>query len=515
MWLATVRRAFTSLLLDRHGNQARGLAQYSIEFLAKAQPSATVLERLKLFHLDAMLCAASALASGANGCSVLRKEAMGNRLDGGAKCLGSEKPIRPEKAVMANCSAVREWDMNGSMFGYHPRNPTQRAGEFGQNDFYPVAAAAAQVRHLSGQQLVLGMLLADEVRGRLAQAFSLRAQGVDHVLYGGVASACVYGALVGASEKQIEQAIGMVVSHYAPTVSVRKGLRLSDSKGAASALIAEAAVLSVTRCMNGFQGPEDIFRQPWTVFRRSGDATSAFDLELGWEGDDFAIQTMHFKLGLCAHITAGAQLGLLSVLLQTQGRLRSVSDIHSINVSVFKVLFEYLCQPSKRRPKNRSSADHSLYYVLARLLHKALARADQLQFSSIESLWKDLILMPEDYTAEALNDPVTLQLMDKINVEYGGPEYEQQYPEGLPSRLHLNCAISQFDSGLVVTPPGFSTCVQYRSQEILEAKFQRLGTALKDYSKFDAKLRRLDQLSAAEVQTIYDCQLNESSSSIA
>lgn len=163
--------------------------------------------------------------------------------------------------------------MNGSMFGYHPHKLTQRAGEFGHNDFYPVATAAAQIQHLSGKQLLLGMLLVDEVQGRLAQSFSLKSQGLDHVLSGGVASACAYGTLVGASAKHIEQAIGIVVSHYVPTVSVRKRLKLSDSKRTASVLIAEAAVLSVIRCINGFEGPEDIFRQPWTVFCRRGETS--------------------------------------------------------------------------------------------------------------------------------------------------------------------------------------------------------------------------------------------------
>ena len=50
--------------------------------------------------------------------------------------------------MLANCSAVRELDANGTNFGYNPRTRTRRAGEFGHNDFYPVAVAAAQTRRL-------------------------------------------------------------------------------------------------------------------------------------------------------------------------------------------------------------------------------------------------------------------------------------------------------------------------------------------------------------------------------
>ena len=44
---------------------------------------------------------------------------------------------------MANSSAVREWDSNGTNFGYNPALG-HTAGEFGHNDFYPVVIAACQ-----------------------------------------------------------------------------------------------------------------------------------------------------------------------------------------------------------------------------------------------------------------------------------------------------------------------------------------------------------------------------------
>ena len=43
---------------------------------------------------------------------------------------------------MANCSAVREWDANGTVFGYNSMIKGHDAGEFGHNDFYSVVIAA-------------------------------------------------------------------------------------------------------------------------------------------------------------------------------------------------------------------------------------------------------------------------------------------------------------------------------------------------------------------------------------
>lgn len=43
------------------------------------------------------------------------------------------------------------------------------------------------------------MLCIDEIRGRLAEVFSLKSYKIDHVVHGAIASAVVYGALLGAT----------------------------------------------------------------------------------------------------------------------------------------------------------------------------------------------------------------------------------------------------------------------------------------------------------------------------
>src|SRR4029453_18436997 len=119
----------------------------------------------------------------------------------------------PEKAVVANSSAVREWDANGTNFGYNPARGAAR-GEFGHNDFYPVAVAAAQLRRLNGRQTLKAMLCLDEIRGRLGEVLGLKDHKIDHVVHGAIASGAVYGAVLGASVDEIESSLGLVVAHY-------------------------------------------------------------------------------------------------------------------------------------------------------------------------------------------------------------------------------------------------------------------------------------------------------------
>jgi 2-methylcitrate dehydratase len=58
------------------------------------------------------------------------------------RCFGSKVYVHAEKAIVANVSAVREWDSNGTVFGYNAKLEGHNAGEFGHNDYYPVVIAA-------------------------------------------------------------------------------------------------------------------------------------------------------------------------------------------------------------------------------------------------------------------------------------------------------------------------------------------------------------------------------------
>ena len=494
-------------MLSRSTNQARGLAEFSLQFLRSARPSPAVLQRVKLFHSDSVLCGLSALAQHASAPCLLRREALRYREREGAKCFASQDLVKPEKAVLANCAAVAEWDMNGTVLGYSPTHVSRRAGEFGHNDFYSVATAAAQVQHSSGQQAVLGMLLIDEIRGRLAEVFSLNAVKVDHVMYGAIASVCAYGAMLGASAIQIERAIGLVVAHYVPFRAIKAGSTLGDSKGASAGFAAETAVLSVQRCMDGFIGPEDIFRNPDALFRLgkpTSNGDSPFDLELTETGTDFAVMGMHFKLGLFEYHSASAVLGVIKALTQNPELAAGPEAFRTIAVSMHRVAYQSASKPGKRTPTTRHSADHSMVYILSRIFRKAIHMREALDFSSVESLWKGLMLLPEDYTDEAIADPMTRAIMKKVEIRYGGEDYDSQYPLGLPTRVEVD----EWDSGMLLFPPGHSRCREYAWEGILECKMGLLAeSAVSESQHFIAELGRIDRLTPEEVQDVYSVSL--------
>ena len=100
----------SSRVLARNTNQALGIGQYAIDFLREGKPSQAVLDRTTLFHTVAVLCGASALALGTTAPVLLRKEALSYRDKNGVPVFGGDKLVAPEKAIVANCAAVREWD---------------------------------------------------------------------------------------------------------------------------------------------------------------------------------------------------------------------------------------------------------------------------------------------------------------------------------------------------------------------------------------------------------------------
>eukprot|EP00397_Hematodinium_sp_SG-2012_P025943 GEMP01027143.1.p1 GENE.GEMP01027143.1~~GEMP01027143.1.p1 ORF type:complete len:552 (+),score=157.20 GEMP01027143.1:102-1757(+) len=530
---APLSRSISSITLPKDSNQALGLGQYAIDFLGNKYGDNiddSVWERVEMFHTDSVMCGVSALALKTNAPLVLRREALRYPDPQGACVFGSKVRVAPEKAVVANSAAVREWDSNGTVFGYNPKIPGHNAGEFGHNDFYPVVVAAALVRgDIDGKQALRAMICIDEIRGRLSEVFSLKSYKIDHVMHGAIASAAVYGALMGATPSQIESAIGMTVAHYVPFRAIRAGKQLSDSKGASAAISTEAAILSMRRAMDGFIGPKDIFRNPEAIFRffepttgvpankdliditlsnkeRWGAGESPFNLVLTHSGDDFAVMGMHFKLGLYEHQSAGALEGIINLLVNNPALLKAGPDaIERINIVAYEPAYGIIGDPAKQNPTTRQSADHSMAFIVSRLLQKAFKEGAP---STNDETWKKLMLSPFDYGEDALNDETTRGFMSKISFEHGGPDYDAKYPDGIPTSVDIFLKGGEkMTSGLVMYPSGHARNTSANLKDILNHKNKMLGDIIGKNWGQDAFLERLvnqKNLKAGDMIELYN-----------
>jgi len=500
-----------SVFLSADSNQALGIGHFAIDFMAGKfkGPDASVIERVEQFHTDSVICGISAIALRTNAPTILRNEALEYKREGGATVFGDSTPVAPEKAICANASAVREWDSNGTVFGFN-KALNHTAGEFGHNDFYPVVIAACQEKNLDGRAAVMGMCLSDEIRGRLAEVFALKNFKIDHVVHGAIASAATYGAMMGATAEQIESAIGMVVAHYIPFRAIRAGHQLSDSKGASAAISTEVAILAMKRCMKGFVGPKDIFRNPQSIFRLNvpTNGESPFNLVLSHSGTDFAVMGMHFKLGLYEHQSAGGLHGMIELIHKHPDML--TKEVKSIKVVAYEPAFSIIGDPAKRNPTTRQSADHSMVFILSRKLQKAinLHKSGGLG-NTIDELWKTLILTPADYSEKALVDQQTHGLMSKIEFEHGGAKYDAMYPDGIPTSIIITTADGkQYDSGLIMYPAGHARNTTADLKGILLNKFKTLGKlAVKDIDGLLERYKNLSAQSASQVNGLYNMDI--------
>ena len=81
------------------------------------------------------------------------------------------------------------------------------------------------------------------------------------------------------------------------------------------------------------------------------------------------------------------------------------------------------------------------------------------------------MLTPYDYDSKAVFDPVTRKIMEKISFYHGGKEYDDKYPEGIPTSIKVKIAGGkEYDSGLVMFPGGHAKNESVLLRDIMSHK---------------------------------------------
>merc|ERR1712113_835130 len=139
---------------------------------------------------------------------------------------------------------------------------------------------------------------------------------------------------------------------------------------------------------------------------RWGPGPAPFNLVLSHSGSDFAVCGMHFKIGLYEHQSAGALGGLVNFLMQNPAIVSGGKDsIENINIVAYEPAFGIIGDPAKKDPRSRQSADHSMAFIISRILLKALKNGSAP--ATMDEAWKTLMLSPYDYGHDALYDEAT------------------------------------------------------------------------------------------------------------
>ena len=237
---------------------------------------------------------------------------------------------------------------------------------------------------------------------------------------------------------------------------------------------------------------------------------SPFDLVLSLQrATTFAVMGMHFKLGLYEHQSAGAIQGVMDLLAADPTLVDDPQQMELIRVSIYEPAFSIIGDPAKRDPRTRQSADHSMLYILGTLLRKAHeARGHGWDG---QGGWQRLMLEPADYAEDdsALMHPLTRQLMEKIDFRHGGPEFDQRYPDGIPTTVVVaHAKLGQRSSHLVMYPEGHARCDSGNLGTLLEYKFRLLAAlGVEDVIALVARFTNLAKKSPAEIAALYDFEI--------
>ncbi len=100
-----------------------------------------------------------------------------------------------------------------------------------------------------------------------------------------------------------------------------------------------------------------------------------------------------------------------------------------------------------------------------------------------------------------LTNPLTRQLIDKIEIRHGGPEYDSKYPDGIPTSLEIDHAeLGTISSGLVMYPLGHARNKSPDLDDVLAHKFRALAQmAVEDPDALRRRFSDLRQKSADDI----------------
>jgi 2-methylcitrate dehydratase len=292
----------------------------------------------------------------------------------------------------------------------------------------------------------------------LAIAERQRATGFHHVTLGGYITPIVAGKILGLSEDQMVNAVGLggatshTTSYLGDQVTMIKalGYAFTGQRGIEAALMAQ----------KGMTGPENVLEVFVRVARFTGDLTP-----LTKGGATPRILRTAIKPYASEYMTHSPLEALFSILKEHPLK---VEDVESMTLQTFRTAIGVLARPGAYTPQTRETADHSLPYCLA----LALAEGD---------------LGPEQFAREQWKDPKIIDLMSRIKISED-PAMTKRYPPARPADLQVRTRDGKIYQKRVDYPKGDPH--NPMSDEEVEAKFRKLARPL---------------MSEARVKSIIDC----------
>lgn len=345
--------------------------------------------------IDTLACALGAVNSKVN---AIVSELAPSLAEGQpfGRVIGSLEQTTPDIAAFQNAAMIRNLDYNDTYPGGHA------------SEALGALLAVGGAKNISGQEFLRAMVATYEVHNRISKSGRLRFIGWDHSTQIGISATAGLGNMLGLSHEALRHAISLATV-AAVSLRVTRSGHLSDWTASATGQGARDAVFLTALAERGITAPPEPFEGRHGMW----EMMSKFDLDPlpVTAGGEWLTSWMRYKFWpaeLNAQISIAAARELREKV--------SVEDIEEIVVWTYHwAYFETASEREKWEPRSADTANHSLPYLVARMLLVGEVGLDA-------------------FEEPAFTDPKALQLMQKIRVEHD-PAMDDIYPETVPVRF--------------------------------------------------------------------------------
>jgi len=435
---------------------AERLGEYAISTRFDDLPQAVVHEAKRRL-IDALGCALGARR--ADTPRAAERVASRISMEEGATTLYGSR-TSPDMAAFVNGILIRYLDFNDTYLSKEPAHPS---------DNLAAVLAAGEVSGSTGRDLIAAAVVAYEVQCRLADAWSIRSRGWDHVCYGAFSTALGAGKLLGLDASSLVHAQGISgVAHMAMR-QTRAG-ELSMWKGAAFANASRNGVLAAMLAAEGMTGPAPIFEGEMGFFAEVAHGEFELPDLGGTRGAEYMLVKTYLKNWPAEYHAQSA----IEAALQIREQIGGSADIDRVLVETFDAAVEIIADPEKWHPKTRETADHSLPYCVAVALQDGEVGLDQ-------------------FSSHRIADPKLLDLVSRVEVRPDA-DLNRRYPASTPNRITVTTRDGRSTVREVEFPKGHSG--NPMTDDEVEGKFRRQADGEMAPDRQAEVLRRLWELEA-------------------
>src|SRR5215207_5927349 len=416
--------------------------------------SPAAINSAKLFWFDSMGCALG--GSEQPDAKILLehfREMSGDGSRGACGTFVSGFRTNPSDAAFMNAHMMRAMDYNDIYWKADPCHPS---------DIICGPLALAEMKGLSGKDLIVGTIIAYEIEMRLCEAGipGVREYGWHHATLTCFAAPLAAGRALNLTVDQMVNAIGIsAVRSFSPGASTAG--KLTNMKNVVDPWACRMGVESALLAKRGFTGPEHMIDGKEGLYAVFGHVhykgqPAKFDSEK-LTGNLPRSSGDHFKIIDCGMksfpIEALSHAPLTAMMKAVKENNVKAADVREIKVEVIARAADILGDPHKYRPDSKETADHSLPYCMAVGLI-------------------DGMVTPLQFKEQRVLDKSLIPVMDKVKV-VANDEFEALFPKFQPSRVTITTMDGQQFAKRVDVPKGDPR--DPMTEEEIAVKFTALG----------------------------------------